>query len=182
MNDGGSASMTFGDLLLVLATWILRGCAAWGALMVVATLVEAATHGRVHASAWVATPTAVRRTLLTALGILLAAAAPGPVSAAVASGSQHRPEPWSLPVPERPEGQLRAPTVRVRAGDTLWALAAAHLPRGAGDAVVLAAVHRWYSRNHRRIGADPDLLRPGQRLSPPRSHDRPAQPPTEESP
>lgn len=174
---------SYDELLVVLATWVLRGCTGWAVLICLAALVEAATSGRVRATTWVATPPAVRRALLAAMGVLLAGALPGPVSAAVVIGSPHRPhpaghttgEPLALPVPERPEGRAEPSAVRVRAGDTLWGLAASRLPRGAGDGVVLAAVHRWHARNHRVIGPDPDLLRPGQRLVPPRHR------PTEES-
>jgi nucleoid-associated protein YgaU len=176
MTSPSSAPTSFDGLLLALATWVLRGCAGWALLIVLAALVEAATSGRVRATSWVATPPAVRRALLAGLGVLLAGAVPGPVSAAVSIGSTHRPqpmnEPLALPVPVRPDGGAAPATVRVRVGDTLWAVAASRLPHGAGDAVVLAAVHRWYARNHHVIGPDPDLLHPGQRLTPPRPHDR----------
>jgi nucleoid-associated protein YgaU len=178
---------SFDDLLVVLATWVLRGCACWAALIVVAAVVEAVTSGQVRATSWVATPPAVRRALLAGLGVLLAGVAPGPVSAAVVIGASHRPEPLSvpraepLPVPERPVGTVRPRTVLVRPGDSLWGLAARRLPRGADDAAVLAAEHRWYARNRAVIGPDPDLLRPGQRLSPPRPQARPHPRPIEES-
>ncbi len=58
-------------------------------------------------------------------------------------------------------------TVTVRAGDTLWAIAADRLPDGASDASVAAAVGAWHRRNEATIGADPDLILPGQRLTPP---------------
>ena len=161
---GTSPTESFGDLLVGLAGWVLRGCAGWAVLITLAALVEAASDGRVRATSWVATPPAVRRALLAGLGILLAGAAPGPVSAAIAVPSSHRPEPLALPVPGRPEGRAPARALTVRAGDTLWTLAAARLPQGSDDAVVLAAVQRWYARNHRVIGSDPDLLIPGQRL------------------
>lgn len=56
------------------------------------------------------------------------------------------------------------PSVRVRPGDTLWDLAAATVPTDADDAEI---DHRWreiYQLNRSAIGADPDLIRPGQRL------------------
>jgi nucleoid-associated protein YgaU len=168
----------FGDLLVLVARWVIRGALLWGGLIALAATVEAASRGRVRATSWVATPPAVRRALLASLGILLAGAAPGPVSATVGLGSPHRPDPWgspgeasgSLPVPARPTGRATPDVVRVRAGDTLWHLASARLPRGAGDAQVLAAVHRWHARNREVIGPDPDLIRPGQRLRPPTHH------------
>jgi hypothetical protein len=38
---------------------------------------------------------------------------------------------------------------------------------GAGDAAIAAEWPRWYAANRERIGTDPDLIRPGQRLLPP---------------
>ncbi len=56
----------------------------------------------------------------------------------------------------------------VRRGDTLWQIAARHLGADASVAEIAAEWPRWYAANHRVIGPDPDLLRPGQRLTPPR--------------
>lgn len=66
-----------------------------------------------------------------------------------------------------PSGQRDQPgrtEVVVRAGDTLWSIAAGHLPAGSTRAAVAAAWPRWYAANRAVIGADPDHLRPGQRL------------------
>ena len=52
----------------------------------------------------------------------------------------------------------------VRRGDTLWDLAAAHLLEAATDAEIAVEWQRWYSLNRTVIGADPDLILPGQRL------------------
>lgn len=165
-------SPTYGDLLVDLAGWTLRGCGLWAALIAVAAVVEAGSRGRVRATSWVAAPPALRRALLAGLGVLLAGAVPGPVFAAVSPGGA-RPDalapsagPTPLPVPVRP-GDGRPPSrVVVRHGDTLWALAACRLPDDAGQARVLAGVQRWYARNRAVIGPDPDLLLPGQRLRP----------------
>lgn len=59
-----------------------------------------------------------------------------------------------------------APVV-VHRGDTLWAIAAAHLPDGAPAAQIDAAWREWYAANRAVIGADPNLVIPGQQLSPP---------------
>jgi len=58
-------------------------------------------------------------------------------------------------------------TVVVRRGDTLWDIAARHLPADADDADIAAAWPRWYAANASVIGSDPDLLLPGQLLVPP---------------
>lgn len=55
----------------------------------------------------------------------------------------------------------------VRRGDTLWALAARALGPGASAAEVAAEWPRWWQSNKAAIGADPDLLVPGTRLTAP---------------
>jgi nucleoid-associated protein YgaU len=52
----------------------------------------------------------------------------------------------------------------VRAGDTLWDLAADRLPDGSADGVVGHEWRAWYGANADRLGEDPDLIRPGQVL------------------
>ncbi|GAA1643884.1 LysM peptidoglycan-binding domain-containing protein [Georgenia ruanii] len=62
-----------------------------------------------------------------------------------------------------------APTDRhvVSAGESLWAIAADHLPESATDAEIAAAWPQWYRANAAVIGTDPDLIRPGQLLQTP---------------
>lgn len=55
----------------------------------------------------------------------------------------------------------------VQPGDTLWAIAAAHLGPDADDAEIAAAWPRWYAANAPVIGSDPDLILPGTPLSEP---------------
>lgn len=62
--------------------------------------------------------------------------------------------------PTRPTGE----TVLVRPGDSLWRLAAEHLPAGAPAAAVAAAWPTWWSANRQLLGDEPDLLQPGSRL------------------
>lgn len=52
----------------------------------------------------------------------------------------------------------------VRAGDTLWDIAAHALGEQATDQDVAEAWPRWYAANRSTIGDDPDLIRPGQEL------------------
>ena len=59
--------------------------------------------------------------------------------------------------------------VVVRRGDTLWAIAARHLGRGADAAEIAREWPRWFAANRTAIGADPDVLQPGQLLRPPTS-------------
>lgn len=55
----------------------------------------------------------------------------------------------------------------VRPGDTLWGVAAAHLPAGATEAEVAAEWPRWWAANRDVVGPDPDLIHPGQVLQRP---------------
>jgi nucleoid-associated protein YgaU len=81
------------------------------------------------------------------------------------------PGPPAVPVLDRVPGTVSAEpaaaTVVVRPGDSLWRIAAAHLPPGAGAADVAAAWPAWYAANRATIGADPSLIRPGQVLTAP---------------
>lgn len=80
-----------------------------------------------------------------------------------------------LRLPERPLSSAEPLTVSevvVEPGDTLWAIAARALPPGTAPARVAADVERWHAANGDVVGADPDLLHPGQRLTPP-TEDKP---------
>jgi nucleoid-associated protein YgaU len=54
--------------------------------------------------------------------------------------------------------------VTVRAGDSLWSIAARRLGRSPSAARIQAEWPRWYAANRGSIGADPDLIRPGASL------------------
>ncbi len=184
-----------GDFESVLVTGCaLAGvvCAAW--LWGLVTLVVAeALQGRASQRA----PAVVRRAVLAACGFSLAGALAVPAHA-----DRDAPPPDAggatqsllvgLPVPDRATTTTEwlgtvagsrpareAPsaetpeTVRVEPGDTLWGLAGASLP---ADATTEEVDRRWraiYRANRTTIGADPDLIRPGQRLVlPPTGTDR----------
>ena len=79
-----------------------------------------------------------------------------------------------LPLPDLPvSGPVRPRSDRdpsghvVAAGDSLWTIAAAHLPAGTSNSAVDRAWRRWYATNRAVIGPDPDLIVPGQLLQPP---------------
>jgi len=57
--------------------------------------------------------------------------------------------------------------VTVRRGDSLWTIARTHLGTAAGPARIAREWPRWFAANRSVIGADPDLLHPGQVLRPP---------------
>jgi LysM repeat protein len=96
-----------------------------------------------------------------------ASAAPGPPGLPRLDRVVSWPAAASEPVPRpvAPPGAMSPGAVVVVApGDTLWAIAAAHLPPTHGAADVARAWPRWYVRNRPVVGPDPALLRPGERL------------------
>ena len=69
----------------------------------------------------------------------------------------------SVPVTSSQEAPAEE-TVVVQSGDSLWRIAAQHLPDGATRGEVTAAWPKWYDLNSDIIGADPGLILPGQEL------------------
>lgn len=142
-------------------------------------------------------PPLVRRAAAVLLGLSLvpgtalpaAAAAAGTAPracAAVADGPVPQPPPhWMPDRPAQPAGASDARAVApapssarheaevaqvvVRRGDTLWDLAARHLGVSISARDVALEWPRWYAVNRSTIGADPDLIRPGQLLRAPAS-------------
>ena len=96
--------------------------------------------------------------------------APPPVSASTAEPATTTASPTPSPVthvptpPLRPTADAGPATVVVVRGDSLWSIAARHLPEGADDAQVAAAWPAWYAANADVVGSDPDVLLPGQVL------------------
>jgi resuscitation-promoting factor RpfA len=92
---------------------------------------------------------------------------PGPSPAPV-DGPEETVSPVAVPVEEAatPAPSPPAPSpshtpVVVQAGDSLWSVAASHLPDGATDAQIAEAWPRWYDANRDVVGDDPDLVRAG---------------------
>ncbi|MEP9383893.1 LysM peptidoglycan-binding domain-containing protein [Nocardioides cheoyonin] len=195
----------FDDLLVRLCSWALLGCAGWfwtvTTLVVAAAL--RSRDGRVRSVRGVPAP--VRRLVLAACGVALtssvaapALATPGPVPVDARDHSG-RVVLTGLPYPDRAvAGQApraghgpaaehaQPPAVRpsastqrhvvVRPGDSLWSIAESCLPAGASDAEVATAWQELYAANRHVVGADPDLIEPGQRLAVPSSLDHPREP------
>ncbi len=127
-------------------------------------------------------PHAVRRWVLVACGAALVGGLLAPAHAEGGGPEPGRPDAAAallvgLPVPDRATtttqwlGLLARPRERpapqavvVAAGDTLWGLAAGSLPAGADDAEIERRWREIYRANREAVGADPDLIRPGQRL------------------
>lgn len=77
--------------------------------------------------------------------------------------------PPDLPTLDRPAAPAVVPVVvTVAPGDSLWRIAARHLGPGANETQIAAEWPRWFEANRAVIGGDPDLIHPGQRLTPPR--------------
>jgi nucleoid-associated protein YgaU len=62
----------------------------------------------------------------------------------------------------------------VRPGDSLWGIAARHLPAGASAGRIDAAWRQWYAANRSVIGGDPNLILPGQHLIAPTTEGSPS--------
>jgi nucleoid-associated protein YgaU len=86
-----------------------------------------------------------------------AADAPSPMTTGTPSSS-------TAAAPTAPSGEA----VTVAPGDTLWGIAAERLGPDATNAEIAIEWPRWYAANRQVVGADPNLIYPGQRLRPPR--------------
>jgi len=193
------SDLRFDDLVLTAALGVLALAGGWLALGVVLTLGTRAlrcSHSLTGRVARAITPSLVRSLLGGACGAaVLVAPTTAPAALALAADSGHARNQdcprrscsdvlGGLPVPDRPWGARAAPRaprpepqhVRVRRGDSLWAIAAQHLTnQRATDhasppsrAEIAAAWPRWFDLNHARIGDDPDLIQPGTHLVVPR--------------
>jgi hypothetical protein len=94
--------------------------------------------------------------------------AAGPAARARPTGSA----PVALVSPPPRRHVSPAAGIVVRAGDSLWTLAARRLGPGASAAEIAVAWPRLYAANRAVIGTDPDLIHPGQRLVPPAADTR----------
>lgn len=184
----GRSTVDFADLLVQLAAVALAGCAVW--VWVTTTVTMAGGLAGVDLSglgAW-AGPRAVRRTVVAACGLALAAGVAAPATAADSNGpgasGPTGPTALSLldglPLPERATlrsagamataAAAAASEVRserevvVRPGDSLWSIAAATLPSDASDRRIARRWHAVYAHNLATVGADPDLIVPGTTL------------------
>lgn len=180
-------TVRFEDVLVIACELAALACTTWLWLLVglvVLDLVRGRDSGR-----RCGVPRPLWRAVLTVCGISLAGglAAPGhagegtPGPEAVAELLVGLPLPdrttsttaWVRQVTDRaaPAAPTRTPRrrpaagqVTVQPGDTLWGLAAATLPGSASDAEIDRRWREIYEHNRSAIGADPDLIRPGQRL------------------
>jgi nucleoid-associated protein YgaU len=185
-----STGLTTGspDAAVVLGcAWLAWLLASYLALAVAASAIAHLVAGRATAARILArlAPGSVRRlvdaavTLGAATAVLTgttAAASAAPVNHVVASRTVDRAIPGSgldwpglrspaRPVPHpHPHRRQPAAFVDVQPGDTLWSIAARQLGPGATGGEITAAWHAWYAANRSVIGANPNLIQPGQQL------------------
>lgn len=174
------------------------GIAATGALLaawylVSATIGTCCSTARLFGSTWRAGERALRhraapgmaRLLSAGTGAVVAAgialtpaqATPPPSTQAIAAedlswGSEEAPttsSPQAPPAPETPAPPPQSHTVRP--GETLWAIAADHLPKGASSEQIAHFWPRWFETNRQVIGEDPSLILPGMKLQAPAPED-----------
>ncbi|MBW3638420.1 MAG: LysM peptidoglycan-binding domain-containing protein [Actinobacteria bacterium] len=136
-------------------------------------------------------PAAIRRAVEVTLGLTVAvgvlgaapaSAASSPTAAATNVAGASATEPSAarpdLDWPHTAAGAAPAEPVLVQPGDSLWRLAAQQLQAAGApapsDAQVAQAWPSWWSANRDLVGDDPDLIRPGMRLSPPATPDSPS--------
>ena len=124
-------------------------------------------------------PRLVRHLTAITIGSVIATLAPGAQRALADAGaatclavvSLDRPTAPPLPcttrASQRPPSIDRPAEVTVARGDTLWAIAQSRLGASATNRQVAREWPRWYATNRAVIGANPDLIIPGQRLHAP---------------
>lgn len=160
---GATAEATIGPdfpaALIAIASLLQLAVACW----VLVTISLGRSSSRL---ARAITPDLMRRALFAGAAGALALT---PVHAErVSSPAHHQLD--GLRLPDRPitsVHSLASDVVVVKPGDTLWAIAARSLPPGATNSEIASASARWYAANRAVIGADPDLIHPQQRLTPP---------------
>lgn len=186
--DGLVADVTgrsFPDASVATMSLILLGIASWSLLVVTLTVLGASS--RVVTAI---TPVALRRALLAGAAGALVVTPAHAEQLSSPDAQQHTV--GGLALPDRPDAtgladgastrSVTAPAtakdgpsatgpVRVRPGDTLWAIAERSLPAGASDADIADATAAWHRTNRDVIGDDPDVIVPRQLLAPPSGKD-----------
>jgi nucleoid-associated protein YgaU len=187
--DPAAAADPLAPLLaaMALCAWVLL---AW-LLVVAAATAASRLPGHAGSAASRITrriaPAGVRRLVEVSLGLTVAV---GVLGASPASAGTHLP-----PAPPAAAASLDWPTpktpavrpaldwnpapsatsrpaaavarVVVQPGDSLWAVAADHLPAGASNTQIAQAWPSWWAANRAAVGTDPDLIHPGLLLTPP---------------
>lgn len=175
----GWQSSTFEELLTYAALLAMAVGMVWFVVVVSAVGAEAVTRGRFRMAHAAGCPRWLHRWLLVALSALLGAAvlapAPGsahPQRAGVLDGLALPDRPTGPPIPRETTTPTRhhqplqvSSVVTVQSGQTLWEISKHQLRRGSGSARIAAFSRSLHAQNRAVIGADPDLIHPGQALS-----------------
>jgi hypothetical protein len=174
--------------LIALVAWALLAWLVAVAAAVSSTRLPGAAGLVGHALARRVAPAAVRRLVEVALGVGVAAGVLGaspafagthvpPAPPAVAASLDWPTPPTPTAAPALDWNPVSVPVappavtpVVVQPGDSLWAVAAHHLPAGATNAQIAQAWPTWWSANRAAVGPDPDLIHPGLSLTPPAQH------------
>jgi hypothetical protein len=123
----------------------------------------------------IAAPMAPPALLAATVGAALPASPTGPSATPLRPAMPARPLPAGsaplLPAETTPGPPLdpapAAGTVLVKPGDSLWRITAQRLGPSASEQQIAVGWPYWYWANRRVIGRDPNLLRPGERLTMP---------------
>lgn len=145
MNEAG-----FDEAVLWLGVLLLKAVMVWAG--VVLTL-----------GVWRPTAGLARRLTPRAFRFLIVAGVSGAMTTTTAQAGELD----GLRLPDRMPSTLAGTTHLVKAGDSLWGIAAERLPVGAQSPLIAHETARWYDANRVVVGPDPDLIRPGQQLRPP---------------
>lgn len=178
---GGAAGLGPDRDVVVVAWWSAWLVIGYLLLSVIAVAMSALPGALGAAAARLSrlAPAGLRRVVELAIGAGVAAAAVAPAAPALADSPRPHPPAavsldWAAVTPPAPAAALpTAPAatatshVVVEPGDSLWSIAADALGPSATPAQVAAAWPRWWAANRAVVGAHPDLIHPGQRLTPP---------------
>lgn len=192
--SGALTDQSFDTLLVWLCSLVTAACCLWLWLMssLVILSVAGGLGKAVHPPRLRGCPDFFRRTVLVACGVAVVGSMALPANAqplrrdhgagSNSAGTLHSQTLAGLPLPERAIQEapvvgrsplrvipvVRSETdpaqVRVRAGDTLWAIAAHTLAPDAAPEAINDRCHDLYELNRSVIGPDPDLIIPGQHL------------------
>jgi hypothetical protein len=183
MNRVGTDAATgtiAGALLWLAALWLMLGL-----LVTLASRFTGRPDGLLEALSRRIAPALLRRLVTTATGASLvltpttaiaAPMAPPALLAATVDAALPASPTGPSTTPLRPAETTPGPpldpapaagTVLVKPGDSLWRITAQRLGPSASERQIAVGWPYWYWANRRVIGRDPNLLRPGERLTMP---------------
>lgn len=184
-SPGGSQD--FSSSLIDVIALIQVALSAW-VLGSFALLLAAQRSQWAHRLTMALTPTLIRHAFVAGMAGALVVAPASADSQTLSHTGSHRfaggeSTLSGLQLPDRPSGRSgpsalpvvteNADVVEVRAGDSLWSIAADLLPSRAPDAQIASTSARWYEANRHLIGPDRDLIFPEMVLQAPKPEESP---------